>query len=188
MTNNFEKYSDNELFRMLSNGDKESENAFLEIYRRYSGRVFSYCKRFLGNREDAMDVFQDTFVRFYQTSKEEREMTNLPGFLLKIARNLCLNILRQRKHSTELEDYMSFINIDKANENTELMNLIKNALLQLPEDYREVFILREYEGMSYNEIAEHLNISLSLVKVRLFRAKEKLREVLAPYISELSKL
>lgn len=188
MINNIEKYSDNELFEMLSNGDKESEDAFLEIYRRYAGRIFAYCKRFLGNREDAMDVFQETFIKFYQTSKEDREMTNLPGFILKIARNLCLNSLRQKRQSSELEDYMSFINIDKANENTELLNLIKSALTQLPEDYREVFILREYEGMSYNEIAEHLNISLALVKVRLYRAKEKLREILAPYISELSKL
>ncbi|MGB9771709.1 MAG: RNA polymerase sigma factor [Candidatus Kapaibacteriota bacterium] len=188
MINNLEKLSDKELYGMLSNGDKESEYAFLEIYRRYSGRIYAYCKRFLANKEDAMDVFQDTFIKFYQSSKEQREMSNLPAFLLRIARNLCLNTLRRKKHSTELEDYMSFINIDKANENTELLSLIKNALLQLPEEYREVFILREYEGLSYNEIAEHLDISLPLVKVRLFRAKEKLREILAPYIAELSKL
>ncbi|MEJ5286577.1 MAG: RNA polymerase sigma factor RpoE [Candidatus Kapaibacterium sp.] len=188
MTNELEKYSDSELFKMLSNNTKESENAFMEIYRRYSGRIYAYCKRFLGSKEDAMDVFQDTFIKFYQSSKEEREMTNLPAFLLRIARNLCLNTLRQKRQSTELEDYMSFIILDKEKENTELLELIKNALKQLPEDYREVFVLREYEGMSYNEIAEHLNISLALVKVRLFRAKEKLREILAPYISELSKL
>lgn len=188
MLYNLEKYSDHDLFRMLSEGNKEGELAFLEIYRRYSGRIFAYCKRFLGDREDAMDVFQETFIRFYQTSKEEREMTNLPAFLLKIARNLCLNLLRQRKQSTEVKDYMSFINTEIISENNELLSLIKKAINKLPEDFREIFILREYEGMSYNEIAQHLNISLPLVKVRLFRAKEKLREILEPYISELSKL
>lgn len=188
MINNFEKYSDSELFKMLSNGDKEGEFAFLEIYRRYSNRIFAYCKRFLGDREDAMDVFQETFVKFYQTAKEDREMTNLPAFLLRIARNLCLNVLRQRKSTSEIEDYMSSINIEKENDENELLRLIKEAIMKLPEDYREIFILREYQGMSYNEIANHLNISLPLVKVRLFRAKEKLREILAPYISELSKL
>jgi RNA polymerase sigma-70 factor (ECF subfamily) len=187
MINNLEKYSDNELFKLLSNGDKESEFAFLEIYRRYSGRIYAYCRRFLGDREDAMDVFQDTFVKFYQSAKETREMTNLPGFLLRIAKNLCLNVLRQRKQPVELEDYMNYINTEKSNEENELLNLIKIALSQLPDEYREIFVLREYQGMSYNEIAEHLNISLPLVKVRLFRAKEKLREILAPYISELSK-
>ncbi|MCX7907912.1 MAG: RNA polymerase sigma factor [Ignavibacteria bacterium] len=187
MQNNLEKLSDNELFKMLSNGDKEGEYAFLEIYRRYSNRIYAYCKRFLGDREDAMDVFQDTFIKFYQTSKDEREMTNLPAFLLRIARNLCLNALRQRRQSTEIEDYMHFINTEKDNEETELLNLIKTALSKLPEEYREIFILREYQGMSYNEIANHLNISLPLVKVRLFRAKEKLREILAPYITEFSK-
>lgn len=188
MINNYEKYSDSELFRMLSNGDKEGEYAFLEIYRRYSPRIFAYCKRFLGDREDAMDVFQDTFVRFYQSAKENREMTNLPAFLLRIARNLCLNVLRHKKQTSEIEDYMKSISTEKENEENELLNLIKVALSKLPDDYREIFILREYQGMSYNEIAKHLNISLPLVKVRLFRAKEKLREILAPYISELTKL
>lgn len=187
MAYNFEKYSDTELYNLLSKNAKESELAFLEIYRRYSGRIYAYCKRFLGNKEDAMDVFQDTFVRFYHSSKEIRQMTNLPAFLLRIAKNLCLNHLRQKRQSLEVEDYMSSINIENQNDNNEILQIIHNAINQLPEDFREIFILREYQGMSYNEIAQHLNISLSLVKVRLFRAKEKLREILAPIISELSK-
>ncbi len=187
MAYNLEKFSDNDLYNLLSNGGKESEFAFLEIYRRYSGRIYAYCRRFLGNKEDAMDVFQDTFVRFYHSSKEVRQMSNLSAFLLRIAKNLCLNYLRQKKQSLEVEDYMSHIDIENQNDTNEMLKLIHDAINQLPDDYREIFILREYQGMSYNEIAQHLNISLSLVKVRLFRAKEKLREILAPVISELSK-
>ncbi len=187
MNDEIEKLSDNELFKLLSKKGTESEYAFLEIYRRYSGRIFAYCKRFLGNKEDAMDVFQDTFVNFYQSADKEREMTNLPAFLLRIARNLCLNLVRQNRKTTHLEDYMRFENNLDSAENDELLDMIKIAVQQLPEDYREAFILREYEGMSYQEIAEFLNISLPLVKIRIFRAKEKLRQILAPYISELSK-
>ncbi len=189
MNNEIEKLSDNELFKLLSKKGTESELAFLEIYRRYSGRIFAYCKRFLGNKEDAMDIFQDTFVNFYQAADNKgREMTNLPAFLLRIARNLCLNFVRQNKKTSHLEDYMRYENNSDFAENDELLGMIKIAVQQLPEDYREAFILREYEGMSYQEIAEFLNISLPLVKIRIFRAKEKLREILAPYISELSKL
>ncbi|MFN3780879.1 MAG: RNA polymerase sigma factor, partial [Candidatus Kapaibacteriota bacterium] len=116
MAYNFEKYSDNDLYNLLSNGSKESELAFLEIYRRYSGRIYAYCRRFLGNKEDAMDVFQDTFIRFYHSAKEMRQMSNLSAFLLRIAKNLCLNYLRQKKHSLEVEDYMSHIDIENQND------------------------------------------------------------------------
>ncbi|ROL60587.1 RNA polymerase sigma factor [Bacteroidetes/Chlorobi group bacterium MS-B_bin-24] len=188
MQNEIEKLSDNELFKLLSKKNRESEYAFLEIYRRYSGRIYAYCKRFLGNREDAMDAFQDTFVNFYKAADEPKDMTNLPAYLLRIARNVCLNFARQSRTTTQLEDYMYFENKSDQEEQDELLGLIHTALQQLPPDYREAFILREYEGMSYQEIAELLNISLALVKIRIFRAKEKLREILAPYISELSKM
>lgn len=173
---------------MLSMGQTESERAFMELYRRYSGRVFAYCRRFLGNREDALDIFQETFIRFFESAKEERIMTNVPAFLLRIARNLCLNFKRQSKKMVTIEDYMLYETYENNSSKDELVGLIKIALAELPDDYREAFILREYDGMTYNEIAEFLGISLALVKIRIFRAKQKLREILAPYISELSKM
>jgi RNA polymerase sigma-70 factor (ECF subfamily) len=57
---------------------------------------------------------------------------------------------------------------------------------QLPTDYKEAFVLREYEGLSYQEIAELTESSLSTVKIRIFRAKQKIREILAPYVADLS--
>lgn len=188
MDENIEKYDDIKLFEMLSLGGTESEKAFMELYRRYSGRIFAYCRRFLGNREDALDIFQDTFIRFFESAKQERTMTNVPAFLLRIARNLCLNFKRQSKKMATIEDYMQYETYENNSSKDELMELIKIALSELPDDYREAFILREYEGMTYNEISEFLGISLPLVKIRIFRAKQKIREILAPYISELSKM
>ena len=69
----------------------------------------------------------------------------------------------------------------------QLLNLIKRALDLLPAEYREAFILREYEGMSYSEIAEMIGESLSNVKIRIYRAKQKIREILAPYLADISK-
>lgn len=176
---------DAELFSCL-NGEKEvAEAAFSELYARYSGRVYAYCLRFLGNRDEAQDVYQETFIRFYECARQDREMTNVPGFLLKIARNLCLNTRRNKKRTVEFEDYQYLVP-PKSAENSEFLQLITTALDMIPDDYREVFILREYEGLSYAEIAEVVDSSLSNVKVRIFRAKQKIRDILAPYIREFS--
>lgn len=186
---NFENLKDEELFSKLSEKDKsESEKAFLELYNRYASRVYSYCNRILDNKEDAQDVFQETFIRFYESAKVERIMTNVPGFLLRIARNLCFNFKRVRRQNVTIEDYMHFEEYSKSHERDELLELIKLALTGLSDDLREAFVLREYEGMSYVEISDFLGISIALVKVRIFRAKQKIREFLAPYIAELTKL
>lgn len=189
MKTNLEKLEDEELFSKLSSENRsESENAFLELYNRYANRVFSYCSRILDNKEDARDVFQETFVKFYESAKSERIMTNVPGFLLRIARNLCFNLKRTRHHNITIEDYMHYQEYSNNHERDELMGLIKVALTGLPDELRETFVLREYEGMSYSEISDFLGISLALVKIRIYRAKQKIREFLAPYITELTKL
>ena len=176
---------DAELFARLTGNKEVAEAAFSELYARYSGRVYAYCLRFLGNRDEAQDVYQETFIRFYECARQDREMTNVPGFLLKIARNLCLNSRRNKKRTVEFEDYQ-FLVPPRSAENSEFLQLITTALDMLPDEYREVFVLREYEGLSYAEIAEVVDASLSNVKVRIFRAKQKIRDILAPYIQEFS--
>jgi len=69
----------------------------------------------------------------------------------------------------------------------ELLELVKRSLELMPDEYREIFILREYDGLSYNEIAEMFNLPLNTVKVKIHRAKQKMREILSPYLTELSK-
>lgn len=176
---------DAELFYRLSGEKEKAEAAFTELYARYGGRVFAYCLRFLGQRDEAQDVYQETFIRFYESAQKDREMTNVPGYLLKIARNLCLNNRRNKKQTVEFEDYQSLV-LPSTIEKTEFLQLITTAMEMLPDEYREVFVLREYEGLSYAEIAEIVDASLSNVKVRIFRAKQKIREILAPYIGEFS--
>lgn len=176
---------DAELFYRLAGPKEHAEAAFAELYARYGGRVFAYCLRFLGQRDEAQDVYQETFIRFYESAQQSREMTNVPGYLLKIARNLCLNCRRNKKHTVEFEDYQSLVQPATA-EKTEFLQLITTALDMLPDEYREAFVLREYEGLSYAEIADIVGASLSNVKVRIFRAKQKIRDILAPYIEEFS--
>ncbi|MGE5479102.1 MAG: RNA polymerase sigma factor [Chloroflexota bacterium] len=185
MAKNFEDTADIELYLMLQGTKKISERAFAELYKRHSARIFAYCRKMLGNYEEARDAFQETFIKFHESSAKPREMTNVIGYLYRIARNVCLNYLRNKKTSvTQLEDYMA-VSSDNAKE-SELIEWVNAALAQLPPEFRECFVLREYEGFTYAEIAEMIGESLSTVKVRIFRARQKIREILQPHITDLA--
>lgn len=186
MADNYDQYGDAELYSLLTERKEVAEKAFAELYARHSSRVYAYIRRFLGGREETNDVYQETFLRFHQSAYEGRVMTNVPAFLLKIARNLCVNCLRLEKKTVEFEDYMVVKDDDKS-DRKELLNLIKSALELLPDEYREVFVLREYEGLCYADIAEITGESLANVKVRIHRAKHKIRDILQPYLKDLQK-
>lgn len=113
-------------------------------------------------------------------------MTNVPAFILRIARNLCINAKRRTPDTLPLEEWQFPVQ-PSTNEKTELLELITRALDLLPFEYREAFILREYDGLPYAEIAVIVDASVSAVKVRVFRARAKIRHILAPYITDLSK-
>ncbi|HPO62950.1 MAG TPA: RNA polymerase sigma factor [Candidatus Kapabacteria bacterium] len=182
----FEDLSDIELFNLLKKEKKESPEAFKELYSRYSSRIYAYCRRFIGYKEEAEDIFQDTFKKFYEAAQQEREMTNVFGFILKIARNLCINSKRNQKRTIEIDDSIN-ISTKSRQDKEEMLDLIKQAIEELPPEYKDVLILREYQGLSYIEIAEMTNLSLGTVKVRIFRAKDKIRTILKPYMEEFSK-
>ena len=186
MAKSISHHTDAELFYQMKEEKPIAEQAFGELYARHSPRVFAYCRRILGDRDRAQDAFQDTFIKFYQSAQQERIMTNVPAFLLRIARNLCLNAQRTKHQTVQFEDFHASMQ-DESAEKAELLKLITTALELLPEDYREAFVLREYDGLSYQEICEVTNSSMATVKIRLFRAKQKIREILAPYLADLAK-
>ncbi len=167
-------------------GNQRGEAAFTELYQRYAHRIHAYCYRILSNTEDAEDAFQETFLRFHKTVKAGGAMTNVSGLIFTIARNLCINLKKKntRWASDDIEDH-TLSSRDDAYDQKELLNLIKTSLELINPDYREAFILREYNGFSYEEIARMLEISVPTAKIRVFRAKEKIRKVLEPYLKDL---
>jgi RNA polymerase sigma-70 factor (ECF subfamily) len=183
----FNKLSDFELVKLLRTEKKSAEGAFTELYHRYSPMVNAYCLKIVGNQQQSDDIFQDTFIKFYQNVKEDFPQTNVPGFLIKIARNLCLNLKRDRKNNVPIEE-LEYLGVNDYNyENKELLELITMALDLLDFEYSEAFILREYDGLQYDEIAEITNTSVSNAKSRVFRAKQKIRDLLEPYLKDLNK-
>lgn len=177
--------TDGDLFALLPDR-AHRDRAFAELYRRYSPRVFAYCLRVLGDRDTANDAFQDTFTRFYNSARVDREMTNLPAYLLRIARNVCLNEKRGKTSPVDIEDVV-LPTYDVPYERKELLQLIASSLELLPAQYREAFVLREYDGMAYAEIASIVGISEETARIRVFRARDKVRQILKPYLVDLGK-
>ncbi|MFA6571106.1 MAG: RNA polymerase sigma factor [Bacteroidota bacterium] len=187
MKNIYSTYSDEQLVSMLAEDKVKSERAFTELYNRYSSKVHAYCLKVLNNREAAEDIFQETYIRFYQKVKTDYNQTNVPGFLITIARNLCLNYKRDNVPTIPIESDDFVFETSRGYENTELLDLITTSLELLDFEYREAFVLREYDGLSYNEIAEVTGITITNAKSRVFRAKQKIKEVLSPYLKDLCK-
>jgi RNA polymerase sigma-70 factor (ECF subfamily) len=170
------------LVRAFQNGD---EIAFAALYQHYKKGIFRFCCKFLNYAAAAEDVTQETFLAAFEHRAEVRQPENFRAYLFTIARRRCLNHLR--KHAREKEIDEALIDdaaIDERYEQAAEIEQIQRAISELSPDYREVILLREYEDLSYVEIAEVLSCSEAAVKARLFKARRKLYDKLkAIYIS-----
>lgn len=184
MTRNFKEYTDTELIEIICEKNRDSERAFMEIYHRYSGKIHAYCMRVLSNPDAAEDAFQETFIKFYKNIKKEHSNQNIPGFLVTIARNTCLNSKRNVKETVPLSEESYALVYTPNYESTNMLNHLKNSLEMLPDEFREPFVMREYNGMEYGEIAKVLNITEGNVKTRVYRARQKLKKLMAPHLKE----
>lgn len=182
---NFNEYSDAELYKLLFEDKSTSERAFKEIYARYAKNVLSYLKHFLKSEEDAEDAFQETFVRFYASKQLDRKITNLVGYLVIIARNVAYNHLRDSTTIfIEYEEYFEkneehkIEDIESTVDSEIIGKYIDDAISELSDVLKEVFILREIQGFSYNDIVEITNQTLDVVRTRIHRAKKQVRDYL----------
>ncbi len=178
--------TDAELSAMLLRSKAEADRGFTEVYARYAQRIYAYCLRVLGSTEEANDIFQDVMTRFFRSvqSGQAGSVENIGGYLMQIARNLCLNTKRDRKATLNIVDIPLHI-APAGYEREELLALIRNALGCLAIEYRDAFVMKEYEGLSYQEMAEITGETVSTLKNRVWRAKDKVREILAPYIHDI---
>ena len=179
------KYTDTELLKLISEDEKSFNFAFDEIYTRYSKLVFSYCQGMMKSRFTAEDVFQEVFTGFFINVRNESDIESIPAYLISIARNLCLKQIRDSKIKVPIDNNF-LINDERSQaEKNNLFELLQRALSVLDLKYREVFILREFEGMSFDEISIICNITQEGVRTRLFRAHNFIKEILEPYIVDL---
>ena len=175
-----------------------TEDKFLELVDEHKARVYQHTLYLLGNREDAEDITQETFITAWKHRNKLRPKT-VRSWLLKCAQNLCFNLLKRDKFQvhltdgdeidpeTELETLMhthsgrSNPSPDEIVIQQELKDSVQCAIKKLPPDMRSVIIMRELNGMSFKEIAEVLEQPEGTVKSTAFRARKRLRELLRPY-------
>jgi len=166
---------------------RHDEAAFAELYRRHKAEIYTYCLRMMaGDRDKASDVFQEVFIKAFEKSSQFREGTNVVGWIYMIARNLCLNTIRNERPTESLDSQETLVSIDRSlapeydEEQHFLRRKLEEALATLPVEFREPFILREFDGFTYREIAEMTGTTLGMTKVRIYRAKQRMRELLSP--------
>lgn len=164
------------LFRAMNDGD---DAAFRALHDVLSKPLMAYCLSFTRDMDDAKDLFQHTMLRVFEHRHRYREQ-NLMAWIFTIARNACRTWeQRQRRHVT-LDD--SALVDDAAPPSDDVVQIVQQAILQLPDEFRVVILLRYFGDMSVKDIAASEDISESLVKVRLFRARERLSIILGPLI------
>lgn len=178
------KHSDKELCALLQGSKTEAEAAFAEIYSRYSSRVYGYCLRVLADPDDARDVFQDVFVKFFNAAKHQDSIESLIGFLLTISRNLCLNHKKSNSMKFENIDDFALISDNSTYEDQEMVDIVARSLELLNFEWREIIILRQYQNLSYDEIASLTGSTVASAKNKYLRAKTRLREILQPYFED----
>lgn len=174
---------------------------FEQLLSRYEKPIYNLILRIVGDYEEAADLTQDVFIAAYKGSKTFRNESSLYTWLYRIAVNLCKNRFRKntrKKHQEiiSIEDvtggYESTQPLSSAGAPTtpwesldkkELRKHIENAILCLPYDYRVLIVLRDIQGLSYQEIADIHDMSIDVVRTRLARARASLRKILEPYLS-----
>ena len=178
---------DIQLVELVINGN---DRAFATIVSRYEQQIARTVKGMLGETDNAEDVGQETFIRFYRSLKKYRGDAALGTYLTRIAINLSLNELNKQKRTLSLfykrndKDLMYDVpESGNISEETDAKEMVDKALQQLEPGFRSVVVLRLLKGYSTKETAEILEVPIGTVLSRLARAQKNLAKILKPLIS-----
>lgn len=180
---------------------KGSLAAFEEIVARYEAKVFNLAMRFTRNQEDAEEVLQDVFTTIYKKLAGFEGKSAFSSWLYRIIVNAAFMKLRKRKQNTtvSIEDLAPAVKqycieretlldarSDTLTINRELRDRVQGAIDRLPEQYRAVFVLRDVDGLTNQEVSEILDLSIPAVKSRLHRSRLMLRRKLQRYYEDFT--
>ena len=189
----FEGLDDSDIVRSCIEGDGR---AFTELVLRYQTRLLNFIYRSIGDRERAEDLVQEAFIRVHRHLRRFDQSRKFSTWIYTIASNLAKNELRNRSRNPMVlfqtiknnwdTDHrpLQFEDVharpDDLYHKRHLRELVEASVSRLPEHHREVFVLRELEGKSYEEIAEITNCNLGTVKSRLNRARNSFAAIISP--------
>lgn len=162
-------------------------SAFEDLVRRYRNEVYALCFYFTRNREDAWDLSQEVFIKAWRALSRFRGDSSFKTWLMRIAANHSKDHLKKRR--IQLTEYDDALQVPDNRDNRtprseaeakEIGTAIDAAVRQLPPKLQMAFILREYQGLSYQEMAEVMACNMGTVMSRLFNARRRLQQILAP--------
>ncbi len=178
---------DAELMLRLKNGEDSILN---ELMTRWQQPLVAFIYRYIGHESDSLDLAQETFVRVYETRRRYKVQAKFSTWLFAIAANLCRNHLRWRQRrresvpetsdtpDAELAEHVQSLDDSPAQAamRSESISLIKAAIDKLPHDLKTAILLYEYQSLSYAEVSSVLKCSVKAVEMKLYRARQLLRE------------
>lgn len=160
---------------------KNDVQAFNELYNLYSRRIFGFAYGFLRSQEEAEGIVQEVFVKIWVTRSNLRSDLSFSWFLFTIARNLILNRLHHQQYEIRYQkNILTETSIDENNTEEQvfykdLSEHINNLIGELPPKRKEIFLLSRFEGLSYQEISEKMNISIKTVEAQISLALKYIR-------------
>ena len=168
---------DSALVRKCLAGDKA---AFEPLVERYHRPLFNLAARLLGSRDEALDSTQNAFVKAYENLDSFDQGQRFFSWIYQILRNECLNVLRSRRPSSPLpEDMAAQGSPSDALDEEQRRAAVQTALMALPDEQREVVLLRHFTELSYDEIAASTGVPVKTVKSRLYSARQRLATLLS---------
>jgi len=181
------EYSDTELVQKCLNGEND---AFEQMVDRYKRLVYSVAINMFKDREEVYDVSQEVFIKIYKSLDKYNSEYKLSTWIVRITTNHCLDILRKKKPQTVSLDKVAEVSRKKDTPEERYINKeekkeLRDAIGSLPEKYRLLIILYHRQGLSYDEIAKITGEPMSIVKNRLYRARQMLREMLTDKKEEM---
>ncbi len=178
--------------RLLTKARQGDVQAFEELTGSYYAKVYNVCARMLNNPDDASEQAQETFIKAFKYIKEFKGNSSFSTWIYRIATNTCLDFIRKNKNKSTIsieqeafEDitikdrlYSNLPGPDKVAEVNAQKTAIKKAMSQMNEKNRVIIVLRDFMGLSYEQISETLETPVGTVKSRISRARSELRELL----------
>jgi RNA polymerase sigma-70 factor, ECF subfamily len=173
----FREVEDRDLITKARRGNVEAYNLLIS---RWDRRIFNYLLRLVKNREDAMDLSQDVFLKAYQNLAKLEDPSRFSPWLYRIAHNEAYSLLRKNRPESEMGEERAEAVPGRRMMPIEVGLAIETAMARLTEDQREAVVLKIYEGFKFEEMSEVLGCPVSTVKSRLYTALDLLKISLAP--------
>jgi len=175
-----------DLVRGTRSGDRE---AFVALTRLYQQKVFVLAYSFFRNKEDAVDLVQDVFLRIFEKIDSFQETRNFEAWMIQVAKNICIDRYRKTRSCREMESGVRVDEIPLADDrspdagrSSDLKAILARSVDRLAERQRTIFLMRHVNQMGNEEIARALNISTGTVKSLHFKAIRKLRTLMEPHM------